>query len=1115
MVNSSQGWGRRLGLVAWAMSGAISFGIASLHDFSGNRAFAQVIPDPTLGTEPSVVTPNVDINGIPSDRIDGGATRGANLFHSFSEFNVGDGRGVYFTNPAGIENILSRVTGRNLSNIQGTLGVLGNANLFLINSNGIIFGPNARLDLQGGSFVGTTANAILFPGRGEFSMNSPVDNNPVLALNPSALFFNQTPAGAIQYRVPNATAPNTLDGLRVPDGRSLLLVGGDVSMEGGVIQAPGGRVELGGLAAPGEVNIDVLSNGNLGLRFPDGVAQANVSLTNAKVDVGSQPGTDSPGGDISITGNQLSIVGSELASRSASSSSEFGVIRLTATQGSVLLLEGSVLSTTNTDTSGLAGDIFINAADGVSINGSRIFSNGRAGRIFIDARNHQISIVNNSRLYTESNDENTTALFSVIKLTAPEGSVLVDQSELSTTNVGSGYAGDIGISGRNEVSLNNSKISSDGNLGRIIIGEFSVADSDPDIEVSFSPERVAITNSFLTTNNKASQAGADQPIPSGVIRVDATASISLLNSQLQTFTSRRGDAGSVFLQANGGITSLDNSRIYSTVESGGVGNGGNIRVETGALSMSNASGLQTLLRGPSDDGTLLGAQGDAGVIVVLAEDSVSLSSESGIFSRINAGADGDTGNNQFAGNVFGTLLGTGGDIVGSIFISTGTLSLTDNSQLDSSTFGNGNAGAVVVLAREKVSLSNASNIFSRVEPGGVGNSGGVIMGVGSLSITDGSKITTSALGVGNPGIILVGADKDISLRGNDSGIFSQVSEGNSKADLVGGGIGLEARSLFIRDGAVVSVSNFAPSKAGDIEITAHEDIILRDKGIIAALSVSGQGGNISLTSGDSLILVSGSQVSTEAGRGMDVGNGGNVYVDTRYIIAAPFNDNNISAQAGQFGGRIGFEADRLYDIEERVNVLVSNDIDASSDFGIDGIVTGNVLNVDPTQGLANLPANPVDPTQLIAETCAPRGGIAERQRNRFIVTGRGGLPPDPNAAFPGEAVVNDLGTPGEREESTTDDPNSTNPTSPAPAATASPQEPEIAQAATASPQEPEIAPATSTSPQESEMVEAQGWVYGENGDIIFTARPSNGTVTPNNPALTPASTCNVSSTLPQ
>jgi large exoprotein involved in heme utilization and adhesion len=248
---------------------------------------------------------------------------------------------------------------------------------------------------------------------------------------------------------------------------------------------------------------------------------------------------------------------------------------------------------------------------------------------------------------------------------------------------------------------------------------------------------------------------------------------------------------------------------------------------------------------------------------------------------------------------------------------------------------------------------------------------------------------------------------------------------------------------------------------------------------------------------------------------MDVGNGGNVYVDTRYIIAAPFNDNNISAQAGQFGGRIGFEADRLYDIEERVNVLVSNDIDASSDFGIDGIVTGNVLNVDPTQGLANLPANPVDPTQLIAETCAPRGGIAERQRNRFIVTGRGGLPPDPNAAFPGEAVVNDLGTPGEREESTTDDPNSTNPTSPAPAATASPQEPEIAQAATASPQEPEIAPATSTSPQESEMVEAQGWVYGENGDIIFTARASNGTVTPNNPALTPASTCNVSSTLPQ
>jgi filamentous hemagglutinin family protein len=128
---------------------AIPFGIASLHASSvyvggaiatiGDRAFAQsnIVPDDSLGAESSVVTPNFD--DLPVEVIDGGAQRGANLFHSFREFNIDEGRGAYFRNPTGIENILSRVTGGNRSDILGTLGVLGNANLFLINPNGIIF----------------------------------------------------------------------------------------------------------------------------------------------------------------------------------------------------------------------------------------------------------------------------------------------------------------------------------------------------------------------------------------------------------------------------------------------------------------------------------------------------------------------------------------------------------------------------------------------------------------------------------------------------------------------------------------------------------------------------------------------------------------------------------------------------------------------------------------------------------------------------------------------------------------------------------------------------------------------------------------------------------------
>ncbi|NEP54878.1 MAG: filamentous hemagglutinin N-terminal domain-containing protein, partial [Moorea sp. SIO3C2] len=126
---------------------------------AATTALGQITPDNTLGNESSVVTPNVNVNGALADLIEGGAIRDSNLFHSFSDFNVAEFGRVYFANPAGVANILSRVTGGNVSNILGTLGVLGNANLFLINPNGIVFGPNSRLDV-GGSFFGSTADSV-------------------------------------------------------------------------------------------------------------------------------------------------------------------------------------------------------------------------------------------------------------------------------------------------------------------------------------------------------------------------------------------------------------------------------------------------------------------------------------------------------------------------------------------------------------------------------------------------------------------------------------------------------------------------------------------------------------------------------------------------------------------------------------------------------------------------------------------------------------------------------------------------------------------------------------------------------------------------------------------
>jgi large exoprotein involved in heme utilization and adhesion len=126
-----------------------------------------------------------------------------------------------------------------------------NVNLFFINPSGIVFGPNASLNV-GGSFVASTANALQFGNLGFFSATDKNIPSPLLTINPSALLFNQINQNAAIQN--NSVAPAGIDpagfdafGLRVPDGKSLMLVGGNVSMDGGRLNAYGGRVELGGL----------------------------------------------------------------------------------------------------------------------------------------------------------------------------------------------------------------------------------------------------------------------------------------------------------------------------------------------------------------------------------------------------------------------------------------------------------------------------------------------------------------------------------------------------------------------------------------------------------------------------------------------------------------------------------------------------------------------------------------------------------------------------------------------------------------------------------------------------------------------------------------------------
>ncbi|HEY9607892.1 DVUA0089 family protein, partial [Allocoleopsis sp.] len=159
------------------LAGAISLGCL----LSSESAIAQISSD-------GIIPTNVNRSGNILE-ITGGATAGTNLFHSFRDFSVPTGDIAYFNNALNIQNIISRVTGSSISDIDGILKANGTASLYLINPNGIIFGPNASLDI-GGSFVASTASSIQFADGTEFSAVNP-SAPPLLTVSvPIGLQFN-------------------------------------------------------------------------------------------------------------------------------------------------------------------------------------------------------------------------------------------------------------------------------------------------------------------------------------------------------------------------------------------------------------------------------------------------------------------------------------------------------------------------------------------------------------------------------------------------------------------------------------------------------------------------------------------------------------------------------------------------------------------------------------------------------------------------------------------------------------------------------------------------------------------------------------------------------------
>ena len=662
-------------------------------------AQAQVIPDRSLGNENSTVTPNTTINETQADLIEGGAIRDSNLFHSFSEFNVNNGGAVYFASPDGIENILTRVTGNNVSNIFGTLGTNGTANLFLLNPNGIIFGDNAALDVSG-SFLATTAESFVFGTEDSFSATDP-NTAPLLNLNltpglqmgkdPSKITVQNNGhllAGGVFFPLQNISQTT---GLQIDANRTLGLVGGEIELDGAIIKTVGGNIDLVSVER-GKIDLDFNATGdrfdasqvrefgdiklsNKALLDASGVFTGNISLQGKNIRL-----EDASAAIIQNFGTENS---GSIAVRATGSIDLSGTVRnIPDVTNSLGLMTGVTSSRFTTETlgSGKGGDVSVKGNslylyEGSSIS-ARSYGSGNTGDLNI-AIDESININASSPL----NPSIPTFIATTIFYSGNSGEINVTAENINLTNGGSISSLNFG-SGRG------------GNVSIDVVDELKLSGFDP---ISINPSTLGST--VYRTGDSSN------------VTIDVS-KISLLDGgKISTATLAQGDAGQLTINATDYIKvgrTTTNGRFESSIASDAEilppvlqqllrvpslpsGNSGDITIDTPNLVLFDDGEVAVNNQGSGDSGSLkiksdriqlntnanitaFSASGQGGNIEIQVSDLLSLNNNSAITAQTTAEKIQD----RF--NING----------GNINIDTDIVTLIDNSQINASaTEGNG------------------------------------------------------------------------------------------------------------------------------------------------------------------------------------------------------------------------------------------------------------------------------------------------------------------------------------------------------------------------------------------------------------------------------------------
>ncbi|WP_321206690.1 filamentous hemagglutinin N-terminal domain-containing protein [Tolypothrix tenuis] len=357
---------------------------------------------------------------------------------------------------------------------------------------------------------------------------------------------------------------------------------------------------------------------------------------------------------------------------------------------------------------------------------------------------------------------------------------------------------------------------------------------------------------------------------------------------------------------------------------------------------------------------------------------------------------------------------------GDINVSSANLRIRNGGVLSSLTVSSGQAARIQINVKDSIEIAGnnpitftpstiSSTTFSS------GNAADVVVTTSKLVIRDGGTLGSATMNQGSSGKVTVNALDFIKVNGRAAGSISssRIASGSEMTDPVfraiygvpliptgdASALTINTPLLSVTNGAQVNVKTDGPGNAGDLQINANS-IFLDQQGMISASTISANGGNIRLNLQDDLLMRHNSLITATAG---GKGNGGNLLINASVIVGSENSDIIANAFQGQ-GGNIQITTQGIFGLELRPQPTSKSDITASSIFGLNGGVEIKTLAVDPSKGIVALPVQPKDVSSLITQGCG------QNQSNRFIVTGRGGLPQNPEIALESDTILEDIQT---------------------------------------------------------------------------------------------------------